>query len=68
MTAGAFGVRQIFLNARGLRAGWRLLIFVGLFVGLGFVTEWIVQAIFHLKQRPFLDPLAIINNDLEGLV
>ena len=25
MTAGAFGVRQIFLNARGLRAGWRLL-------------------------------------------
>ena len=68
MTAGTFGVRQIFLNARGLRAGWRLLIFVGLFIGLGFVTEWIVQAIVHLKPRPFLDPLAIINNDLPGLV
>jgi membrane protease YdiL (CAAX protease family) len=62
------GVQTIFLNARGLRAGWRLLIFVGLFIGLGLVTDWMVQAIFHPKARPFLDPFAIINNDLQGLI
>ena len=68
MTASTLSVRTIFLNPRGLRAGWCLLMFVGLFVGLGFLAEWIVQAIFHPKPRPFLDPLAIINNDLQGLV
>ena len=68
MSERTSGVQTIFLNARGLRAGWRLLIFVGLFIGLGFVTDWMVQAIFHPKARPFLDPFAIINNDLQGLI
>ena len=32
-------MRRIFFDSRGLRAGWRLLIFVGIFVGLGFLAN-----------------------------
>jgi membrane protease YdiL (CAAX protease family) len=61
-------VRKIFLNSRGLRAGWRLLIFVGIFVGLEFLANWIVPKILHLKGRPFLDPVGLIEDELQGLV
>ena len=36
-------MRKIFFNARGLRAGWRLLIFMGMFVGLGYLADWLAQ-------------------------
>jgi membrane protease YdiL (CAAX protease family) len=61
-------VRKTFFNSRGLRAGWRLLIFVGIFVGLGFLANWIVPKIFHLKLRPFLDPVGTISDELQALV
>jgi membrane protease YdiL (CAAX protease family) len=61
-------VRKIFFNSAGLRAGWRLLIFVAIFVGLGFAANWIVPRIFHLKQRPFLDPVGTISDELQALI
>jgi len=61
-------MRKIFLNSRGLRAGWRLLIFVGLFIGLGFLSSWIIPKVFHLKERSFLDPLNMISEELQGLI
>jgi membrane protease YdiL (CAAX protease family) len=61
-------VRKIFLNSRGLRAGWRLLIFVGIFVGLQFLANWIVPKIFDPKERSFLDPVGTIYDELETLV
>lgn len=61
-------VRKIFFNPRELRAGWRLLIFVAIFIGLGFLTDWIVPRVFHPRQRPFLDPLFLMSNDIEGLI
>jgi hypothetical protein len=61
-------MRRIFFNASGLRAGWRLLIFVGIFVGLGFLENWIVPKIFHPEQRPFLDPEGAISDELQSLV
>ncbi len=61
-------MRRIFFNSRGLRAGWRLLIFVGIFVGLGFLADWIVPKIFHLKQRPSLDPVGTISDELQALI
>src|SRR5271169_206210 len=61
-------MRKIFLNSRGLRAGWRLLIFVGLFIGLGFLSNWIVPKIFQLKERAFLDPVNMISEELQGLI
>lgn len=63
-------MRKIFFNSRGLRAGWRLLIFVGIFVGLGYATDWlarIVPAISHLRQRPFLDPIGLTYHEVESL-
>lgn len=63
-------MRKIFFNSRGLRAGWRLLIFVGIFVGLGYATDWlarIVPAISHLQQRPFLDPIGFTYQEVESL-
>jgi len=61
-------VRTIFFNSHGLRAGWRLLIFVGIFVGLGFLANWIVPKILHLKQRSFLDPVGTISDELQALI
>jgi membrane protease YdiL (CAAX protease family) len=61
-------VKKVFFNSRGLRAGWRLLIFVGIFVGLEFLAGWILPRIFHPKERPFLDPVAFISNDLQDLI
>ena len=67
-SAGGFpDMRKIFFNSRGLRAGWRLLIFVGIFVGLGFLADWIIPKIFHLKERPFLDPVGTISTNCRRL-
>ena len=64
-------MRKIFFNARGLRAVWRLIIFVGIFIGLGYVTDGIahiVPAIAHLRQRAFLDPVGLAYQEAEGLI
>jgi hypothetical protein len=61
-------MRKILFNARGLRAGWRLLIFVGIFVGLGFLSDWIIPKIFHPKERSFLDPVDTIWGELQTLI
>ncbi len=61
-------VRKVFFNSRGLRAGWRLLIFVGIFVGLGLLVDWVLPKIFHVEQRPFLDPIEFILDDLQALI
>src|SRR5260370_1192740 len=61
-------MRSLFFNSRGFRAGWRLLIFVGIFVALGFLANWIIPKILHLKERPFLDPVGTISDELQGLI
>ena len=61
-------MRKIFFNSRGLRAGWRLVIFVGIFVGLGFLSDWIITRILHPKERSFLDPVGTIFGELESLI
>ena len=61
-------MRKIFFNSRGLRAGWRLAIFVGLFIALGYAADRIITRLFHPGQRAFLDPISFINNDLQDLV
>jgi membrane protease YdiL (CAAX protease family) len=60
-------MRRIFFNSRGLRAGWRLLIFIGTFAGLAFLDNWIVPMAFHLKERPPLDPVGFIFDELQAL-
>lgn len=62
------GMRRVFFNVRGLRAGWRLLIFVGLFFLLGFLTSELIERVFHPVQRSFLDPLNMISEEAQSLV
>jgi len=61
-------MRKIFLNPRGLRAGWRLLIFVGIFFALQFALNWIVTKVFHPPQLAFLDPIGLSVEDLLALI
>lgn len=61
-------VRKIFLNPRGLRAGWRLLIFVAIFFCLGYAGNGIVTRLLHLQPRSFLDPIGLISGELQGLI
>jgi membrane protease YdiL (CAAX protease family) len=61
-------MKRVFFNPRGLRAGWRLLIFVAIFVALSFATDWIVTQLFHPGQRAFLDPTSFIAAEAESLV
>ncbi len=60
--------KKVFFHSRGLRAGWRLLIFVGIFAGLEFLAARTVPRIFHLQPRAFLDPIGLISNELLALV
>src|SRR5262245_21087612 len=61
-------MRKIFLTSRGLRAGWRLLIFIGIYVCLAFLANWIVSRILHLRQRPSLDPVGTMSDELQALI
>jgi len=64
-------MKKIFCSAGGLRSGWRLLIFVGLFVTLGFMAKWSVHripAVSRILQLPFLHPVGLIWDELEGLL
>ena len=61
-------MRELFLNRRGLRAGWRLLIFVVIFAGLSFAADWIITRVFHPRQRAFLDPVSFIQAETVSLL
>jgi membrane protease YdiL (CAAX protease family) len=62
-------VRKVFFNARGLRDGWRLLIFVGIYVGLVLLAGWIWNFLGTiLKPRAFLDPLEMIPDELQAFI
>ena len=60
-------MRKIFFNARGLRAGWRLLVFVAIFAALSFATDWVITRIFHPQQRAFLDPVSFLEAEASSL-
>jgi membrane protease YdiL (CAAX protease family) len=61
-------MREIFLNRRGLRAGWRLVIFVAIFAGLSFAADWAITKFLHPQQRGFLDPISFIESEALSLV
>jgi len=64
-------MRKIFFGARGLRSGWRLAIFVGIYAAILFGWTWVaatIPAIANLGQRPFLDPIALGYQELHGLI
>ncbi len=61
-------MRNIFFNSRGLRAGWRLLIFVPVFIGLGFLADLVATKIVHVKQRAFLDPISFVYAESQALI
>jgi uncharacterized protein len=61
-------MRKIFFNSFGLRAGWRLLIFVGIFFALQFCANWTIEKLFHPQQRSFLDPVGLIWDELQSLI
>jgi len=63
-------MKNIFFSARGLRSGWRLLLFVGIFVALGFLaksTAHRIPTVSKLIELPFLHPVGLIYDELEGL-
>ena len=61
-------LRKIFFNSRGLRSGWRLVIFVGIFVALQFAANWSLAKLFHPRERSFLDPVGLILAEVQGLI
>jgi CAAX protease family protein len=61
-------MRKIFFTSRGLRAGWRLLIFIALVLGLQFAVGWCIEKIFHPPQVAFLDPVGLGIEELLPLI
>lgn len=61
-------MRTVFLNSRGLRAGWRLLIFVAIFLGLSYLSDLIATKVLHVSERPFLDPISFIYAETQALI
>jgi membrane protease YdiL (CAAX protease family) len=60
-------MRKIFLGEHGVRAGWRLLIFVAIFVALAFLTDRLLTFLFHPRQRSFLDPVGTVLEESQAL-
>jgi membrane protease YdiL (CAAX protease family) len=52
-------LNKIFLNAHGLRAGWRLLIYVVLVAGLGFGIGIVLRLFFAGQARGVFSPLSL---------
>ena len=61
-------MKNIFFNERGLRAGWRLLIFIGINVGLLALANALFTKVLHIQDRPDLDPIGFILEELQALV
>jgi uncharacterized protein len=61
-------MKNIFFNSRGVRAGWRLLIFIGINVGLSALADVVVTHVLYVRDRPNLDPVGTIYDDLQALI
>lgn len=61
-------MKNIFFNARGLRAGWRMLIFVGIVVGLSFFANWLFTRVLQIQDRPNLDPVGTLYEEVQALI
>jgi uncharacterized protein len=61
-------IKHIFFNSRGLRAGWRLLIFIGINIGLVTLASALFTKILHIQERPDLDPVGTIYEELVAIV
>lgn len=61
-------MKSLFFNSRGLRAGWRLLIFVGINVGLSALADALFTKVLHIQERPNLDPVGTIYDELQTLI
>ena len=55
---------EIFYSENGLRAGWRLLIWIVIFIGLSGVIGLLLMKLFHVKGGAFLDPRHFLVADL----
>ena len=56
--------KQIFAGDGGLRAGWRLLIWFVILLGLSTVVNLIIIWVFHPRDHAFLDPLRLMVADV----
>lgn len=64
-------MRKVFFNSRGLRAGWRLAIFVGIYAALLFGWGWVASKIpffVSLGTRAFFDPVGLTAQEIQSLV
>ena len=58
------GVRSIFAGSRGLRSGWRLLIWFAIALGLNYGLEFAAVRLFHPGRHAFLDPYWLMSGDI----
>jgi membrane protease YdiL (CAAX protease family) len=59
------GVSEIFLGPNGIRAGWRLLIFCAIFVGIAFILQSILSRIPYIHDH--FGPAAATNEITPGI-
>jgi uncharacterized protein len=56
---------NIFVNRQGLRAGWRLLIYLVMVIGVSFGVNLLIRFLFHPKQGA-LNGVALLGSELIG--
>lgn len=57
-------MRKIFINGSGqLRAGWRLVIWLLLAIGIGWLIGFVAERLHLLAERAFLDPKGLMLGD-----
>jgi uncharacterized protein len=63
MLSGKMDPDEIFISENGLRAGWRLLIWIVIFISLSGVIGIAIMKLFHPGGGAFLDPRRFIIGD-----
>jgi len=58
------GVKDLFVNPHGIRAGWRFLLWWAITLTTTAAIGLAANLLFHPKPHPFLDPVSLIAGDL----
>lgn len=56
--------RSVFVRSGGLRAGWGLLAWLAIFLGVAAVVSLVIIKVFHPRETAFLDPGRLILSDI----
>ena len=54
------GVKKIFIGGKGIRSGWRFVIFIVLFELINWIAQELIYGLIHYEEHPLWHPVDFI--------